>query len=208
MRKDSVEYAEFIRKQRESHLGKRASKETRIILAQRLKERNDPRLGFKKGQSPWNKCIFDNQKEWMKRFNSKYIILKNGCWEWQDTISSITGYGRIWKNGKNVMAHRFSYEFFNGPIPEKMTIDHLCKNRKCVNPFHLDLVTRHENASRGGNEIANNKLKTHCPSGHEYNRNNTYLTKKGYRQCISCHTKRWKHQNLQQKIARRLSNWP
>lgn len=156
---------------------------------------------------PWNKGLFDNPKDWMSRFNQKYNILENGCWEWTGKIEK-SGYGRFWKNGKSVFAHRFAYEIFNGVIPEKLTVDHLCKNRKCVNPNHLDLATRHENARRGNNKIANNKSITHCPQGHEYDIINTYVKLNGERACKVCSKLRNKKIKLQQKIQRRLLKWP
>jgi len=156
------------------------------------------------GQIAWNKGLFNNPKHWMQRFNSKYIILPNGCWEWQAQIHPLTGYAMFWQNGKGVLAHRFSYGFFNGVIPEKLTVDHLCKNRKCVNPAHLDLVTRVENVLRSNNKIAHNKENTHCPLGHEYNHTNTYFTKQGYRHCRKCDQRRAVCRNVLKLISRRL----
>ena len=156
----------------------------------------------KLGQIAWNKGLFDNPKEWMKRFNSKYIITNTGCWEWKDHLHTISGYGTFWKNGKNILAHRFSYEFFNGIIPEKLTVDHLCKNKKCVNPYHLDLTTRIDNVRRGSNEIAHNKEKTSCPQGHLYDFKNTYFTKEGFRHCRKCRQIHKKNHRLRQKFKR------
>ena len=75
------------------------------------------------------------------------------CWEWQGSIKTDSGYGRYRTrvNGKQVpeYAHRFSYTVFNGPIPANMVIDHLCQNRKCTNPQHLQAITNEENVRLG-----------------------------------------------------------
>lgn len=159
---------------------------------------------FQKGQTPWNKGFGENPKGMMERFNSKYTIQKNGCWDWIGQVYP-NGYGSLWVRGKNVFAHRFSYQMFNGAIPEKLTVDHLCKNRKCVNPFHLDLTTRVDNVQRSNNEIANNKAKTHCPYGHEYNLENIYFRKNGHRSCIACTKRRARMYKLKLKLERRKS---
>lgn len=84
------------------------------------------------------------------------------CWEWRGFIKE-NGYGQF-SLGKRrpVLAHRFAYLTLVGEIPEGLQLDHLCRNRACVNPWHLDPVTPQENTRRGA------ILKTHCPSGHPY----------------------------------------
>lgn len=80
-----------------------------------------------------------------------------------------TEYHRVRWQGKPVHLHRLVYEQLVGPIPDGLHIDHLCRNQKCCNPDHLEPVTRSENLRRGkptGGDL--NMLKTHCPSGHEY----------------------------------------
>lgn len=72
---------------------------------------------------------------------------KTPCWIWQRCISK-KGYGMIKLNGSAVLAHRVYYERFKGPIPEDLTIDHLCFNADCVNPDHLEAVTFKENRQR------------------------------------------------------------
>lgn len=70
-----------------------------------------------------------------------------GCWEWDGTLS-VEGYGVFRENYRQIKAHRWTYEQFVGPIPDGLTIDHLCRNRRCVNPAHLEPVTAGENARR------------------------------------------------------------
>jgi hypothetical protein len=74
----------------------------------------------------------------------------SGCWEWLLCRDRL-GYGWKWNNGKHTPAHRFVYESFCGKIPDGKELDHLCKNRSCVNPKHLEAVTHTVNVRRGGN---------------------------------------------------------
>lgn len=73
---------------------------------------------------------------------------KTPCWTWQYHVS-VYGYGRARVGGKSVPAHRMMYERYKGPIPSGLEPDHLCRNRKCVNPDHLEPVTRAVNLQRG-----------------------------------------------------------
>lgn len=118
------------------------------------------------------------------RFRSKVVTVEGGCWEWQAARSQ--GYGkyvqRTSRPKKYVGAHRFSYEFFVGPIPEGLQIDHLCRNRACVNPAHLEPVTNQENSRRG----AKGRLVTVCAQGHHYDEANTGYKKSGRRYCRAC----------------------
>ncbi len=107
------------------------------------------------------------------------------CWIWQGKISG-NGYGHIWLAGKTVGAHRLSYKLLVGAIPSRMTLDHLCRNRACVNPNHLEVVTNRTNLLRGISFSAQNARRTHCPQGHPYDLFNTYVTSKGKRDCRRC----------------------
>ena len=110
------------------------------------------------------------------------------CWYWISAVSQF-GYGAFYVNGKTVRAHRYSYEQLVGEIPEKLHLDHLCRNRLCVNPSHLEPVSLSENISRGLTGKINhwNTKKTHCPKGHEYTPDNIKWIKNGNRNCRECH---------------------
>lgn len=109
-----------------------------------------------------------------------------GCLVWMGQLSK-DGYGRIKIDGKSYMTHRISYELENGPIPEGLTLDHLCRVRSCRNAAHLEPVTMRENTLRGVTLPAINAKKTHCSRGHEYSGKNLYINpRKGNRQCRIC----------------------
>ena len=106
------------------------------------------------------------------------------CWEWMGQRNA-TGYGVMFlgkRDGKAILgehstlAHRMAYWLWVGPIPDGMVVDHLCRNRACVKPGHLEAVTQSLNAIRGN-------ATTHCPKGHEYTPENTYA---GQKKCKTC----------------------
>lgn len=128
------------------------------------------------------------KRDAMIRFREKVIVQDNGCWDWQSCLDRV-GYGRFWYEGAQISAHRFIYERLFGAIPNGLEFDHLCRNVRCVNPFHLEPVTHRENVRRGLTpEISRQRQlnKTHCPHGHPYNKVNTMLTKEGFRNCRIC----------------------
>lgn len=109
------------------------------------------------------------------------------CWEWQGAVQS-AGYGNMGvRGGRTDLVHRISYREFVGPIGANMTIDHLCENKLCVNPAHLESVPEAVNNLRGSSPPAQNAQKTHCPQGHPYDQSNGYVNPTtGYRQCRKC----------------------
>ena len=87
------------------------------------------------------------------------------CWLWMGTILR-NGYGQFTVRCRPFKAHRYSYELLKGKIPPGLTLDHLCRNRACINPDHLEIVTLKENLARGIGPTAMNSRKTHCKKGH------------------------------------------
>lgn len=110
-----------------------------------------------------------------------YTVVPSGCWEWNGAPNS-GGYGRATIAARTrTRAHRAVYELLVAPIPEGLHLDHLCRVRMCVNPAHLEPVTHAENNRRAARVI------THCPSGHPYDDENTYVRgETGHRQCRTC----------------------
>ncbi len=102
------------------------------------------------------------------------------CWLWLQSTGS-HNYGQTWDGKTVLLAHRVAWELTNGPIPDGLTIDHICRNRRCVNPSHLRLLSNVENARMNGNWA-----KTHCIRGHEFTTENTFITKVGHRGCRIC----------------------
>lgn len=86
------------------------------------------------------------------------------------------------------LGHRIVYELLADPIPEGLTLDHLCRNRPCVNPAHMEPVTMGENSARGTGWAGRNSRKTQCVNGHEFALGNTYTNADGHRRCMTCRT--------------------
>ena len=134
----------------------------------------------------------------IKRFWEK-VEKTDDCWNWKAYVKP-NGYGTFGiggrKNHKTVYAHRYSFELLKGPIKEGLEIDHLCKNRKCVNPKHLEQVTSRENLSRSNCLTSIQAKMISCIHGHLFDEKNTrsYLDKKGslHRVCRKCSAKRAK----------------
>jgi hypothetical protein len=115
-----------------------------------------------------------------ERFWEK-VEKSDGCWLWTAQIGS-NGYGRFSSRSDGPrLAHRVAYELVIGEIPAGLVIDHLCRNRACVNPHHMEPVTIGENVRRGEPAV-----KTHCKQGHERNDTNSYVNAKGHRICRPC----------------------
>lgn len=129
----------------------------------------------------------------IERFLNKISVVNYGCWEWQRRLNE-NGYGILGIKSLPVLSHRFIYEYYYGNIDPKLVIDHLCKNKKCVNPIHLEEVTVKENNRRSYGEyilayrkiIHHNSKKTHCKRGHEFTLENTFIKPNRARQCIEC----------------------
>lgn len=110
----------------------------------------------------------------------------NGCWPWRGRKNP-KGYGQLAIHGAIEPAHRAVYELLVGPIPPERELDHLCRNRSCVNPAHLEPVSHRENTLRSPTSpTAVNARKTHCIHGHEFTPANTYVQTGGGRGCRAC----------------------
>lgn len=116
------------------------------------------------------------------------FYVDKSCWVWTGSINPTSNYGRVYFDSKQNMAHRVMYELLVGDIPNGLQLDHLCRNRSCVNPEHLEPVTIRQNLLRSNITNATiNKNKTHCSSGHEFSKKNTYNRKdKNSRECRIC----------------------
>lgn len=110
-----------------------------------------------------------------------------GCWNWQGSLS--LGYGRIGWHGKSDWTHRVAYQLIRGPIQAGLCIDHLCLNKACANPAHMEVVTIGENVRRAGGfqkAYARRRAATHCKHGHELSGSNLKITPEGHRSCRTC----------------------
>jgi hypothetical protein len=107
------------------------------------------------------------------------------CWEWNDALTP-KGYGRFYIGDDSYQAHRVAYALLIGQPDPNLTLDHLCRNRKCINPDHTEEVTNKQNILRGYTPIAQNKRKTACPKGHPLTPDNVYLRADGSRRCRIC----------------------
>lgn len=111
---------------------------------------------------------------------------KADCWMWNGSMFA-SGYGRFHSGGATFRAHRLAYIWEYGEIPEGLQLDHLCRNRRCVRPDHMEAVTSRTNTLRGVSPVAENAAKSFCLRGHRFTPENTYYHA-GRRHCRACRT--------------------
>jgi hypothetical protein len=146
-------------------------------LRAKTKQKKKPRLVLVKPPKPVVEKPTTEQRFWSRVDRSAG---DDACWPWIGA-KTYRGYGAFWDGKKHSNGHRYSYELHSGvEIPDGMQIDHLCRVTYCVNPKHLELVTRKENMRRMGDAV------THCRMGHAYAPENTYKDKRGSRSCLIC----------------------
>jgi hypothetical protein len=133
----------------------------------------------------------------LERFMNK-VVKSDQCWLWVGATVP-AGYGRFGPG----YAHRWSYEHHVGPIAPGLEIDHLCRNRSCVNPAHLEAVTHRENMRRSDTPMGANARATHCKSGHPLTGDNLRVERNGCRRCVEC-----RREYERQRSRRRRTNPP
>lgn len=166
-------------------------------------------LPVPKGNAPYCKCgcghrtsslhseYIYSHRQWKtqtadQRFWAK-VDKSDGCWNWTASLTA-NGYALFKLDttaGKSIMAHRYAYQELNGPIPDDLTIDHLCKNRRCCNPAHMEVVTRGENSRRGkgwiqGVAVRRANAEIGCRKGHPRTPDHAFKTPKGNWRCRTC----------------------
>lgn len=155
----------------------------------RLSERQTPtRNGPLESRGPMTVYTFTPSQE-LRLMHKIGEQTPSGCWPWLGALTS-GGYGSVGVDSAVKTAHRVVYELLVGPVPEGLDLDHLCRNRWCVNPDHLEPVTRPENVRRGHAA----RRATHCKNGHELTASNAYTyPRSGHRACRVCRRSRRRH---------------
>jgi hypothetical protein len=136
------------------------------------------------------------RQEPIDRFMAK-VEKTDSCWNWLAQLNE-GGYGRFSYRLKMVAAHRWIFEHVNGPIPDGLQVDHLCRNRRCVNPAHMEAVTGQVNTLRGETRAARNAAKTHCPQGHHLEDVNG---RRICRPCLRAAQARWRERQTARSVG-------
>ncbi len=133
------------------------------------------------------------------------VVPITGCWMWMSYLNKHL-YSRITIKSRNYTGHRISYLAFRGPIPRGMELDHLCRNRWCCNPDHLEIVTSKENTMRGTSFAAVNAARTTCKAGHTFD-----MTRRGkhvQRGCRTCRRAAVARYDRKRRLAALLAKHP
>jgi hypothetical protein len=127
-------------------------------------------------------------------FSRVKVDPETGCHNWTGALSN-KKYGSLWKDGRMQKVHRIVWELKHGEVPNGLELDHLCRNTRCCNTSHLEVVSRSENLRRSP-LMDRHSHKTHCPQGHEYSGDNLAIRKStGWRTCRTCmrqHNRNWR----------------
>lgn len=125
-------------------------------------------------------CLTERQERrlWVR------IDTAGPCWEWAGC--HVDGYGKVSTGGRTWRIHRLVWTLLVGPVPDNLVLDHLCRNRGCCNPDHLEPVEQRQNLLRAPTVTAMWAARTHCESGHEYTPKNTRIEPDGARRCRTC----------------------
>lgn len=137
-------------------------------------------------QTLWSTGIDFDRKLWGR----VELVDNNGwdCWKWTGGLKD-NGYSNVYLGNRRQMSgHRLSYQLMIGDIPDGLDLDHLCRLRSCINPYHLEPVTRRVNTLRSPIGIAASKAaQTECIHGHAFTAENTIRNRNGTRKCRRCH---------------------
>lgn len=159
----------------------------------------EARRGYVKGQPYRYKSGHGGRKA--VRYDVVPGPLATPCHVWRLYIDA-QGYAREQHNRRQTRAHIVAWVAMHGPVPAGLELDHLCRNRACVNPKHLEPVTHRINSLRGIGLTALNAAKAHCPQGHPYAGDNLYTSPKGYRFCRTCkRAEGWRYKQRARKIV-------
>ena len=133
---------------------------------------------------------FYTRPHYVDRVLAKVKVHPLGCWEYTGKLKR-DGYAAVWTGSASMQVHRAVYFDFVGPVPDGLVLDHLCMNKRCVNPAHLEPVTTAENTRRAAAAgLMKQQPASHCKRGHPLSGDNLYVRPRGYpRECRICKNK-------------------
>ena len=135
--------------------------------------------------------VMPKREPTLDRFLRKFMVSESGCHQWTAATQK-DGYAIISDAGKPVLAHRWSYQHFIGPIPDGLTVNHRCRNRPCVNPDHLELLTHADNV-RYSADLGAYQAGDTCRRGHAWD---GHFKSTGARRCVRCEAARAKAKRM------------